>query len=467
MSKIFTFILSLLLAFTTNGLVAQNGICLDFEDLKPGDRIGKATNLDAGALFYSKEAIDIRLQPFLYPNGTSGFENVLIYNEDNLPDNTTGGVNLFPSNINLDFDLSKLFSKVRTVCFDYIYWGGDINISVNGADTFILSSLEELLAINGQTLSQDPETKIEIIPSSDSRTRGTICISGTIESVLIGGQEFTLDNFCVYLDDVLPICSIKDLKVNPLPCTPNGIFYLDLDFEAVGENSGAYNVLVNNQVFGPFPYSDTIPLVGPIETFGDDFFQVTVFDAELNNCLAQTSFRHSCFDFCKIDDIDIRIKICDDDEYAKLNINFTSNTAHPANETFTLSLDGRSLDPISLARLPFDLELPKDWLTREKIEFKLCLDPNIATGEECCIEGTIIIENCEDECDISNLQAKAVDCNPTDGSFFVALKFDSKNTGDFGYSIFTHRGDSLGSFRYEDMPAVVGPFSGITTDVLG
>ncbi|GAB5553541.1 MAG: hypothetical protein Sapg2KO_31320 [Saprospiraceae bacterium] len=468
MSKIYTFILMLLLAFTTSGLIAQNGICLDFDDLKPGDRIGKATNLSAGALFYSKDSIDVRLQPFLYPNGTQGFENVLIYNGNNTTDANVAGVNLFPSNINLEFDLSRLFLKVQSVCVEYTYWGGDINLSVNGADTFILSSIEELLALNGKQLSRDPATKIEIIPSANDRTKGTICLIGAVKSVLIGGQEFTLDNFCVYFDDVLPVCSITDLKVHPSPCTPNGIFYMDLDFNYSEENSGAYKVIVNNQVFGPFPYrSDSIPPVGPIKTYGDELFQVTVYDAESEWCQANTSFRNSCFDLCKIDDLDIRIKICEDDELAKLSINFNSDTAHPANETFTLFLDGRALDAISLARLPFDLDLPKDWVNKEKIEFKLCLDPNIVTGDSCCLEGTIIIERCESMCTIENLQAKAVDCNPEDGSFYVALKFDSDNTGDRGYSVFTHRGDSLGAFRYNNLPAVVGPFRGITTDVLG
>ena len=53
-------------------------ICLDFEDFDlEVPTIGRTSGLESGDAFYSNNEIKASVQNFYYPDGTSGFENIL------------------------------------------------------------------------------------------------------------------------------------------------------------------------------------------------------------------------------------------------------------------------------------------------------------------------------------------------------------------------------------------------------
>ena len=405
MNKILTLITVIwcILQFSS-GVHAQNqdGFCLDFEQFQAGDRIGAASDDEPGSTISRIEDIKVTLERFSYPDGTSGYGNVLVF-QDTFFNPQAPNTYLFPSNINLAFDFSALPDETNSVCLDYYYWGGDVNISVNGEQLFIASNLEEFLALNGKEIAAG--VKIEFLPETDRKDQGTICLFGPIKSLLIGGQEFGIDNVCAYVNDVNDVCSITDLVAKPHPCTPNDIFYVDVDFNLQdGETSGKFGVIINNQQFGPFEYlADSFLSVGPVKTFGDEEFLVTVYDLDNNSCSAKTRFTQVCSIDCDLEDIKVYVEYCPEDGirpqivvdfdpkpgFTDLPVRFTLD------QQFTAVLNSRDFP----FRLPMsgDIDLDKD------LSFKICF--TLPNGQECCVEGEIILLPCErDNCiDFENI----------------------------------------------------------------
>ncbi|HKK75013.1 MAG TPA: T9SS type A sorting domain-containing protein [Saprospiraceae bacterium] len=407
MNKFKLFIPALWFLLLSTGLWAQSGLCLDFEDLQAGDRYGSSTNFAAGEVFYEKEDIRIALDSFMYPNGSVGFFDLLIEETKDYDPNQQG-VSLFPSNVNLQFKLDKLPEGPKKICFDFRYFGGDINFSLNGQQPLVFSSFDEFLRLQSSTF-QDIE--IEIISPTDNQPAGRLCISGdSIPEILIGGQELLIDNFCVDFQDPNVNCKIQNLVVEPRPCTPNGIFDLDLKFDSP-RDSGQYFVLVNNQRFGPFDYPlDSFKTIGPVQTFGDHFFNVTVYDAEQPDCQASTRFEYNCTNFCDIEGLEIEAEICAGDSLARIEIDFDIDIPNIANTTFKLWIDSLEFGEISLLRLPYTLEIPVELLREELTTFNLCVSPNLITGNECCVSGFIKLKKCDDSCPIEDIKAEILSC---------------------------------------------------------
>lgn len=432
MNKFKLFIPALWFLLLSTGLWAQSGLCLDFEDLSAGDRYGSSTNFTAGEVFYEKEDIRVALDSFIYPNGSAGFFDLLIEETQNYDPNQVG-VSLFPSNINLQFKLDKLPEGPKKICFDFRYFGGDINFSLNGQQALVFSSFDEFLQLQSSTFQG---IEIEIISPTDNQPAGRLCISGdSIPEILIGGQEFLIDNFCVEFQDANPNCEIKNLVAKPRPCTPNGVFDLDLKFDGP-RNSGPYFVLVNNQQFGPFDYPlDSFRTVGPVRTFGDQAFNVTVYDAEQPDCQASTQFEYSCVDFCGRDDLRIEAEYCAGDSLARIDLKLGQEVPLLGNSSVEIWIDGQFFKAFNLAQLPPSLEIPLALLQNQETPFKVCFSPNPLTGEDCCLGGFIKLKPCADRCPISEIKAEIIACDAP-----------------FNYDIYL---DAAFTHQYRDYPVAV------------
>lgn len=181
------FLFALLLLLGAYPLKAQEA-CIDFEDFQLGTFFGpELGNMPGDTLFEQSGAV-VTAQTFQYANGQIGFLNSFIEGPPDAP--WLDGNYLFISNNTL---LLHFPPGTQQVCFDFFDLGGDDNFAVNGAAVSVLDQFTEVegLSFPGVTI----ELSLDTIPGINLLI-GTVCLSGDIESLLIGGQEFGIDNIC-------------------------------------------------------------------------------------------------------------------------------------------------------------------------------------------------------------------------------------------------------------------------------
>ncbi len=246
--------LSLLVIFLSfaAALTAQdNENCTGFEDLPAGAVYGERTGYEPGDIFYALDNIPVSLEEFNYLNGTSDFWNVQVWT-DEIGWDFGSGKKLFVSNINLRLNFSSLGTTADRVCVRIFDGGGENNFSVNGAQVQIFRSpmrgtdfpLEIAPGVTMTATYDDP----------DSDFIGTLCFEGQIETLLIGGQEFAIDDLCYTLSTAPEYCKAESLEGSVTGCNDGGGYDLEL---ALNSSSGvpantSYEVYVANEYIGNF-----------------------------------------------------------------------------------------------------------------------------------------------------------------------------------------------------------------------
>ncbi|MFH1296914.1 MAG: hypothetical protein ABIJ04_06530 [Bacteroidota bacterium] len=94
------------------------------------------------------------------------------------------------NNLNLRFPFAALGYQVGKVTFEFAHLGGMENLSVSGLPPYI----GELTAA---TVPPPYSINVTSIPITGG-IKGTVTITGPITEVMMGGQEFALDNVCAY-----------------------------------------------------------------------------------------------------------------------------------------------------------------------------------------------------------------------------------------------------------------------------
>lgn len=455
MSRLSTFIQLLLIGILMMplGLDAQVlSFCEDFESLTPGLRFGRSTNLEPGSTVLQDETFRFGLEAFVYPDGTTGFDDVLVTREDMLGLDTTGNIGLWPSNINLKVDLLDTNLVSNQLCFDFAYGGGDINFSVNDGFLIVVDNLEELRFYDDTEIV--PGVFFSINIDSTNVPRGTICLKGQLSQLVIGGQELFIDNLCVTYEDADPVCSIKNLKVEPYGCTPNDVFYLDYKFEFDGDHSKEYFVLVNNQNFGPFPFvQDTFPPLGPIQSFGDSIFFVQIYDAEKRFCFVETQFTYECNNLCPISSANATITQCLPN--GNYDILVKADFAEIYRDApVEIYVDNQSVGTFRSGSFPIQLENIPVFTEATTFEVKVCPLFNVGPGVECCKSIVLNKFQCPTVCPFEGVDAKILACLPN-GNFDIAISVNYTDSS-FGspFQVLVD-GNNLGVFQGDLAPIVL------------
>ena len=285
----------LFFALSKNQLLSQNDVeaCLSFEELEVGQEYGRSSENSAGDVFMERADVIITLDSFIYENGNGDFWNVTVLEEEEGLFNSIGdGQTLFVSNINMSFDFSQLPNGVHKVCLEIWDGGGNENFAVNNQDIAYWEFSQQM-----PTGEIAPGVFATFTPNEGNEETwllaGELCLEGPINNFTIGGQEFIIDNVCFeYLED--ENCGLDDFVVEPLPCTPNGIFYVEYDFSGQGpQGSNGYKITAGEQEFGPFTYFEEKTTLGPFTPGSSLAFKIE--DISFPDC--QTSFQlpaYSC-----------------------------------------------------------------------------------------------------------------------------------------------------------------------------
>lgn len=178
----FTFT-TIIFLFGSIFLFSQN--CVDFESLTVGTEYGDGYNT-IGEVIFTENDIPVSVEYFEW--NTGGTFNIATV-ENAFAGFGTGKI-MNTNNINLGFDFTNLPYNVHEVIIKYADVGGHENLSVNGEPMYV----GELTAA-----PNFPGVLVNVtqVPISGGH-RGLVILTGNIESLVIGGQEFWLDDICTF-----------------------------------------------------------------------------------------------------------------------------------------------------------------------------------------------------------------------------------------------------------------------------
>jgi hypothetical protein len=165
--------------------------CVDFEPLTVGTQYGAGIN-SPGEVIFNQNSIDVAVEEFIYETGGTNFGQAQV----SVGGGLGSGNNMEISNINLLFDFTWIGMPIEMVTFDFADYGGHENIGVNGGPVFVGELTDAVL---------QPGFSISV---SMSGYTSSCVIEGPVAQLLVGGQEFYIDNVCAYamvsVDEPLP-----------------------------------------------------------------------------------------------------------------------------------------------------------------------------------------------------------------------------------------------------------------------
>ncbi|MEA3282277.1 MAG: CARDB domain-containing protein [Euryarchaeota archaeon] len=150
--------------------------CVDFEDLLMG-AVYHVVDVftDSGAT--------ITVLPFQWDNKnwtSDGYAEI-----ENNGNAGGSGQEMWVNNVNLDFDFGSSCSGISLLFGEY---GGNLNIEINGD----FRNFEDFVDINGLNIGG---ANVLVI-NGFGNDKGSLKLSGTINSLVIGGQELCIDDVC-------------------------------------------------------------------------------------------------------------------------------------------------------------------------------------------------------------------------------------------------------------------------------
>jgi hypothetical protein len=161
--------------------------CVDFEPpLQAWAQYGEPVGNASGDVIFTTNGIMVSVHDFNLSGGGSTFNLARIELASALFGN---GQTMRLNNINMEFDFSSLGFIPSEVTFEFLDLGGFENLSVNGSTIFAgeLSSVPSPLSGVNVSISATPVS---------GGQKGVVTLSGAIQKLRIGGQEFWIDNVC-------------------------------------------------------------------------------------------------------------------------------------------------------------------------------------------------------------------------------------------------------------------------------
>lgn len=438
-------------------------VCFNFNDLADKTKYGSDANQKPGTPIFKKDGIITSIESFITANASKEFGSITVEEKKLLFDGNfleAEGKVLFVSNVNLKWNFTNLpKGKAKRVCLNFIDGGGEENFSINGEAITVLNDWGSL---QGKEVAKGVKASVSIKEDSDL-LQGTICFEGALDSISFGGQEFGIDNVCIEFEkDVVALDCIRDLKILPRPCTPNGIFYLAATFKTdTKADTATYYVTVNEQKFGPFKYKDVFPAIGPIQINNNGKYILAIRDSKDPKCVKIEDFTYECGSnaACELKELEVEIKFCPRDTFATLLVKL--GTVAPSNANVILSLNGILLGEFPAEKLPFEIPISKKYITLSAAPTFLIQACISTPNGRCCLSAVpkIRIEtSCLDDpsyCGIKEFAATTTECK-NDGTFNVLYKFSGENKGLSGYYIYVNS-QRFGPFRYAVNGGSVGP----------
>lgn len=164
--------------------------CVTFNHLTLGAEIGTPSGLAPGGLAFTEAGVPVSVEQFeRVPGGLTMDFFVVMESPD-----FGNGQFVFVNNVNLVFDFTGLGFRPQRVLLHLRDQGGNENIAINGDPSPPLA--DDITgfpsSLGGVNFVIGPLTTVSPLGVGDAEFRGTI------DQLLIGGQELSLDDVCAY-----------------------------------------------------------------------------------------------------------------------------------------------------------------------------------------------------------------------------------------------------------------------------
>ncbi|MFT4536284.1 MAG: hypothetical protein ACI9P5_003660, partial [Saprospiraceae bacterium] len=273
------------------------------------------------------------------------------------------------------------------------------------------------------------------------------------------------DNDCSNFTGIEPVCcdvpecEFSNLILDPSDCE-NGSFNLVIDFDYSGNTNDFFDLFIYDQlneiVIQEFVLFTEIPLTVTISNTESQYFVVSIFENDNNDCGIDGDFVNPCYEEesqCEMSDLVIGATECQNGIFS-LDFDFNySNTSG----TFDYMVYDVFLD-INITGSALYSELPISFDVENAAETTLVVSVNDSEDETCGLEAILDNPCYEGEsCFIGEIIATSSDCN-NDNQFSVTINFEYNNTSD--QFMLNGNGMNYGLFNYSDLPISIEGFSG-------
>ncbi|MEM9547627.1 MAG: T9SS type A sorting domain-containing protein [Bacteroidota bacterium] len=245
-------------------------------------------------------------------------------------------------------------------------------------------------------------------------------------------------------------CLIFDVFAEAQECEEN-IFFVDVEFDFIGEVSDSVTITGNGVTYGTFAYGEEFYTVGPLEGDCETIYEFLVSDQIMEGCNSFFALEEPvcCLPDCRISDIEvIDFECIDSSSISSITIGF--NFENVTSDQFTLALNGFIQEGSWFySDLPVELEifLPATIFTLSIEDFE---------NTDCSASQFIELDCSEEECPIENESFDIVDCSEELGTYFLEVTVEHGENAD---SLEFFINDNLVFIEsYDQLPIIVGPF---------
>ncbi len=361
-----------------------NTECINFESFTGGTVFNTANGYEPGSIFLQRQGVTGTVERFQNGN-TQSFGQVVIRQAPstlNPPFTLSQGQSVLTSNATVQFQFP---AGTTSVCFHFWAGSGAENIAVNGQPVQLVNfpfNIPSNLA---------PGVTWNITPASTPGTAlatGTMCLTGNIQSLRVGGQEFFLDNLC-FTAPVAP-CPVWNPQVSAQPCLPNGTFNALFNPGTPTSNvASGYRLFVNGTLLGNYTYAQGAVSVGPFA--GDGTTSRTFLIQDNNNPACRDSVVLApvqCLNTCGISQPQVEVVDCVPGGYA-IRVNFAFATPSTVG-SFTVQSGNQTYGPFNVSQLPVlipNVQVPTDAL---EFEVRVCVQSVISPTPALCCRSVMV-----------------------------------------------------------------------------
>ena len=253
-------------------------------------------------------------------------------------------------------------------------------------------------------------------------------------------------------------CELSNLEITIGDCNPNGTYFLTFDFDYQNTTNDFFDLFVNGTFFGFYEFGNLPVSIPSFPPSGNENDYIQICQNDLPTCCTDLEFASNCNDECVIDDLVAEVFDCENGMFfVDLDFNYEGVA-----DSFQLIGNGNYYGTFAYV----DLYLSLGPLVGDgTIDYEFIIIDN--DNPDCTAEIGLGTVNCNNECEIWDLEITDYGGCHSDSSYIITINFSYENVSNDFFDIFAN-GEFLSFHTFSDLPLMIEEFpaSGNTYDVI-